>query len=270
MKAAKGFFSIGCKGLILLAAFFALRAEASTPDWRDSWRDSDNNITAVAVDPFHPGRVYAATWSSANRSKTFAGILNPDGTVTWHDPTNTTLSYKITGFAFQDTTPAETIYAATLGGGVQHATITSTGDVGEYGSYNPGLSGNALKVNVLVVDPNDPATLNIGTEGAGVYRKRGDAAWAPINGGQVTDTSYIRALAVEPFSSPRILYAGHYNMNGVHRGTVGGDPDQTVTWTPYSDGLPQYGGSTPQYKGVYTLAVDRPSPQSAATVFAGV
>lgn len=83
--------------------------------------------------------------------------------------------------------------------------------------------------NALVIDPNDPATLYLGTTQHGVYRSRDRGeTWSPANTGMLDES--IQALVVSP-TSVGVVYAGSQRGH-IYKSTDAGD-----TWTDLTDSL---------------------------------
>ncbi len=132
------------------------------------------------------------------------------------------------------------LYAAVDGAGVLK---TSNGGA-NWTAIDAGLT--SLAVRALVVSPSVPATLFVGTAGAGVFRSDGES-WTAANNG-LTDLS-VTSLAQDAFGLA--LYAGT-KSSGAFKSDDGG-----ATWKPVNNGLNDV--------RVLALAVD---PSSSADVFA--
>ena len=109
----------------------------------------------------------------------------------------------------------DTIYAATVGGGV-----FKTGDGGEtWGPINNGLDDGY--VTALAVDPAATGTVYAATTYAGVFKTTdGGKTWRPA----VLRDSFLTALAIDP-GQPSRLYAG------TESGLIYRTTDGAATWT---------------------------------------
>jgi hypothetical protein len=132
-------------------------------------------VTALAIDPHTPSTLYAGTEyeygyggvgvfqstnSGASWSAVNSGLADPSGT-----------AVSVTALAIDPHTPS-TLYAGAIncpmagcsGAGV----FQSTNSGSSWSAVNTGLSGDALTVNALAIDPHTPSTLYASTD-AGVF-----------------------------------------------------------------------------------------------------
>jgi photosystem II stability/assembly factor-like uncharacterized protein len=149
--------------------------------------EDENRIGAVAVDPFTPATVYAAT--------TFGVYKSTNGGGSWA-LSNTGLSGDVYHLAIDPANPA-TLYAATAG-----RVYCSTNGGASWALSSTGLP--TAGISALVINPADSSVLYVGTS-AGIYKTTNAAAsWARADTG-VTNPN-ITALALAP-SSPSTLYS---------------------------------------------------------------
>ncbi len=140
-----------------------------------------------------------------------------------------------------DPTQPNTIYVATLGGGVFKST---TGGIG-WTAINAGLTSTYLQS--LAIDPVNPSTV-FATAIGGVFRSsNGGLSWTALTNG-VTDDSFV-PIAIDP-QQRNIIYAG------TKSGSIFKTIDGGTSWIKVATltGL------------VWTLAID---PTNHATVYAG-
>ena len=84
----------------------------------------------------------------------------------------------------------------------------STNSGGSWSAVNTGLSGNALDVSALAIDPTTPSTLYAGTGGGGVFQSTNSGgSWSAVNTGLSGNALDVNALAIDP-TTPSTLYAG--------------------------------------------------------------
>ena len=95
-------------------------------------------------------------------------------------------------------------------------------------------AGRNYGTNAFVIDPNDSATLYLGTSGQGIYKSTDcGATWAHVNTGRngaVLDKGRQWAMLIDP-TDPTILYAnsGYGPQNGIFKSVNGGvDWDQIL------------------------------------------
>ena len=203
---------------LLLAALTGLaplgRAQAGLNIWTSGGPEG-GAVSALAIDPTTPGRLYAAG-SGAFKSATGGSIWIPINTGLGTTP-------LLRALAIDPQTPA-TLYAGTLLGGV----FKSTNGGANWAPMNIGLT--SLAVVALAIDPQTPNTLYAGTSDGGVFKStNGGTSWAPMNTG-LTDDTLVLALAIDP-QTPATLYAGT-GGGGVFKSTNG-----AASWSPINTGL---------------------------------
>jgi len=179
---------------------------------------------AVAVDPFAPEVVYAASDGG--------GVLrSADAGLSW-TPRDVGLgNLHAYSLALDPQTPT-TLYVGLEDGGVSRSD-----DAGATWTAGIGLSG--ATVWTLAVDPGTPSTLYAGTD-AGVYKSTdASATWAitgamhyTLPGDPAVRTGYeVRALLVDA-SAPATVYAALSGAAGMFKSVDGG-----ATWNHNSVGL---------------------------------
>ncbi len=190
--------------------FFALTRTGcyKSTDGGAHWTPASNGLTSsaspsasgslaglLALDPVHPGTLYAGTFAGvfktinngANWTKASTGLpSNPSIQTVAIDPTTPTTLYVGTG--------TKGVYKSTDGGGTWTA-------------MNGGLT--IMNVQALLVDPQNPANVYAGTENFGfspsLFKStNGGVNWTVLGGGIAAGA--IGALAASP-ANPSTLYA---------------------------------------------------------------
>lgn len=140
-----------------------------------------------------------------------------------------------------------TIYIGTFGGGV----LKSTDGGATFAPANAGLTGNALSVSSLAMDPTNPDVLVLTSADGGISRTvDGGASWLPTS---EVGTNVV-FVTVDPLD-PQVLYAG-YGVGGgasIRKSTDGG-----ATWVKSDAGVPE--------TTVWSIAVH---PQRPGLLYAG-
>jgi photosystem II stability/assembly factor-like uncharacterized protein len=197
----------------------------------------------VAPDPYTTGRVFVGDFPTLWEST--------DGTTFF----NTGITENEFSFAFDPTSPS-TVYIATQKNGVYKSSAAGDGGL-QWSPSNgnlmpwPTAAGNFIDVRSIVIDPNSPQTLFIGTNGEGLF-KTTDAgnSWQNV----LAPTGIIDCLLLA--GSPATLYAC-VGGSGMQASTDGGG-----TWSDISPGLPS--------QDVNGLAADGTTGTLYATVGPGV
>ena len=205
-------------------------------------------VHALAIDPEHPGTMFAAADAE--------GILRTtDGGATWREAG--LKGQKITGLTL-DPSNTDILYATTPNSGLGVFKSEDGGRSRHWRSINPGtpppLTGHEFSTP-LVLDPRNPATIYVARksellseEGGGVSKSLdGGRTWRSANAG--LNGARVSALAVAP-GSPGTAYATVEGQGVFKRGDGRWRETGTVRMTPYHA----------------ALAVD---PQDPATVYAG-
>jgi hypothetical protein len=178
-----------------------------------------SNITAFAVTPQSPNIIYAAVNEVVHRSS--------DRGATWTASSTTTGSpvRLVTALAVNPST-ADTVYAATRGGGVRKSTNSGA----SWASSNSGLSANWIRT--IAVDPQSPATVWVGTYSAGAFASTNSGrAWSSlaVPAGNPVITA-VDSLVFNPSASTTV-----YVISG---GLVSKSVNHGSTWTPATMGMP--------------------------------
>jgi photosystem II stability/assembly factor-like uncharacterized protein len=216
-----------------------------------SWRVirdglTDLDILSIVIDPNNPKTIYAG--GDAGVFKSF------DAGESWSKINGSyfTPYQQVIELAMDTSTPT-TIYAATNGIYV----LKSVDGGSSWVKLNDGLDSPI--VYCVIIDPNDPSTIYVGTEyvgtGGGVYKSTnyGDS-WEAMNNGLPSSAVY--GLAIDPVNSS-ILYAR--NASGIFKSADGGD-----NWREINEGLTSL--------NISTIVVDLSAPTNvyAASIYGGL
>lgn len=212
-------------------------------------------VTALAVDPRDPERVYAGTlecgvfksidgggrWRSASRG------LYPDPAAIYPSSVSAVVI---------DPRATTTVYAATDGNGLYKST-----DGGRRWHPRTRSAGfRSYYANALVIDPRRPRTLYAATTVHAVLKTTNAAAtWRVTRKGLPRGEVAGLALAIDP-RHPAVLYLGTYE--GVYRSSDGGQ-----TWLASRRGLAmgRHVDRSLAYWTTWSLVVD---PHAPATIYA--
>ena len=242
------------------------------PSWRALGAVS-KYISALAVDPKTPNRVYAASHSAIylsiyggeywykvysytttskedvintilidpqNPDIVYAGIYNhgviksTNGGETWNPANNGLYNQKIVTLEM-DPTNSEQLYAGS--------------DAGLFVSSNAGTSWKLVnsslapyKIKAIGIDPDHPEVLYVGTSVNGLFKsKDAGSTWQEMNNGlTIPDNeqerlTWIHDLAINPLN-PQILYVAG---NGIYKSIDGAE-----TWEAQNIGFYDWDGST--------------------------
>jgi hypothetical protein len=192
------------------------------------------------------GGVTAPTWlvlgiTASPATITTGGTSIISANLTYH--TDGTTVSAVTGTT---SAPNGTLVAFTVTGGTLSTATAYTGSGVAYTIFTPSSTGTSyitatvdgqsvtvpvtvtaatttVNATSIVIDPNTPANIYAGIDGAGIYRStNGGSSW--INTGTQPTNLHTRALAINS-SAPSTLYAGTYG-GGVYTST-----DSGVTWS---------------------------------------
>jgi hypothetical protein len=177
-------------------------------DYGDNWKSTgsgpSNAITYLTLDPTRSGRLFASTAT--------AFYLSEDGGETWTNVLNIP-AWTVT---IDPNMPA-TVYATARTQGV----FRSSDGGHTWQGINTGITNLTMGRNApVIIDPTNPQTLYVGSEGGGgVFKSldRGDH-WVAVNSG--LDELAVNGLAMDPWN-PAVLYAG--GRNGVYKTITGGE-----------------------------------------------
>jgi photosystem II stability/assembly factor-like uncharacterized protein len=228
-------------------------------DQGESWDPvglQGTTVHALALDPEHPGTMYAALQGNIKDGATDSkGILKTtDGGANWRDAG--LKGRLITGLTL-DPSNTDIVYATTSWEGG----VFKNEDGGRSRSWrtiadDPTLRFGSEFSTALALDPRNPETIYVATgadvttgEGAGVAKSvDGGRSWRPTNAG--LNGARVSALALAP-GSPGTAYAAVGPFRGVFKRVDG-------KWRRVNTGLAN--------RGVTAVAVD---PQDPASVYAG-
>ena len=162
-----------------------------------------NTVQGISVDSANNSRVFASSstgiWKSENGGATWTNVLaNPAWSVTFVDALS------------------DIVYATSKTAGV----FKSTDRGNTWFAINNGITNLTMgRAAPVVLDPENPKVLYVGSEGGGGVYKSLDAgaSWTPINFG--LDTS-VYGLVMDPFR-PKTLYAS--GPSGVYKTVTGGE-----------------------------------------------
>ena len=103
-------------------------------------------------------------------------------------------------------------------------------------------------ISAIVVDPQDPDVVYVGTVNAGVYKSiDGGQSWQPAHSGM--DRASVQTLVIDP-TNPAVLYAGTL-VNGVYK-----TEDRAQTWRAVNRGI-----ELPGWNWTGVLAMDKSNSQ---------
>lgn len=170
-----------------------------------------NGLSAVVIDPTTPAILYAATDStSPEGSSTIGGVQkSTDGGATW-DAVG--LPNQDVSLLAIDPLQPNILYAGVsdYADGCCFRGLFKSDDSGaSWSPINNGLGellGSRVNVNALILDPDHPEVLYLGTSGYGVFKSSdGGTTWTPFNDG-LTFLD-VRVLAIARGATPTV-YAG--------------------------------------------------------------
>lgn len=185
-------------------------------DRGDTWTSITGSlpgaVQAFAFDPSMPGVVYAGL-------ETGDVYKSIDDGATWLGAATGLGSSSVNGLVVDPYAPA-TLYAATFSG--------------IYKTTNGGDSWTRVFVGFLftiAIDPANPATLYAGGENGRVFKTtNGGGAWT--SGVTTLPAAHVRALALDPASSARVLVGQIQGAGGVF-----GSADGGATWEASGAGI---------------------------------
>jgi len=197
-------------------------------DYGDTWTrlaGLPNTVQGITFDPANNSYVFASSstgiWKSENGGATWANVLtNPAWSVTFVDAAS------------------DIVYATAKTAGV----FKSTDRGHTWFAINNGITNLTMGRSApVVLDPENPKVLYVGSEGGGgVYKSRdAGASWTPINFG--LDTS-VFGLVMDPFR-PKTLYAS--GPSGVYKTLTGGEVKQEDVSSDEVD-RGEHGSAVPQ------------------------
>jgi photosystem II stability/assembly factor-like uncharacterized protein len=158
-------------------------------------------VTSLAVDPGHPGTLYAGVFQATPRG---GGVYKSiDGGGAWKFVSDGMISptgryYDVNALAIDPLTSV--VYAGTNGGGV----FRSQDGGATWTAASAGLG--SVSVRALAIDPRSPSTLYSTADGEGVFKSTdGAITWTEATAGLGLRLPV--ALAVDP-ANPSRVYAG--------------------------------------------------------------
>lgn len=185
----------------------------------------DASVSSLAIDPENPSTVYAGTIGGTFAGDTRGILKSEDGGTTWGETNLGLLSKEIIDLQVDPLDP-QILYASTF----DRLHRSEDGGASWY-VYDTGLPTGAVVSNIAI-DPQNPSTLYVATQGDGVFKSsNGGAVWEASNTGiSSLTTNY---LLVSPVSSSHVYAA---TDDGVFRSRDGGAswsklPDTGVFWT---------------------------------------
>ena len=233
----------------------------------------DSIVTALAVDPAQPSRVFAAlpkdglwrstdggaSWQPANRglpsgmarlvrriaiARQPAGTIylgtdeglwkSRDGGLSWRRASRGLRQGSIQSLAVSPTDPW-TLYANHLTAG-----LFRSRDGGETWTKTGRQPSDFCSVAALAVSPQSPRLVFAGTVGRGIFRSTdGGERWTAVG---PASARFVRALAVAP-SAPLYVYSGVETLGTIDPGGVLASADGGLTWTRANRGLAALGAA---------------------------
>ncbi len=156
-----------------------------------SWTASNSGLTdflvrSLALDPDDPNVLYAGTWSGEVH-------ISEDAGSTWQQRSTGLPPFEIQALAVHQHDPRK-LYAGTV--------------VGVYTTTNQGLDWHRTasfpgSLQCMVVDPDQPDVVYVGTAESGIYKTvNGGAEWFQLS----TEFTDVASLAIPP-RAPRTVYA---------------------------------------------------------------
>lgn len=177
-------------------------------DYGDTWASAGSGlsgaITYLTPDPTRSGRLFASTAS--------AFYLSEDGGQTWSNVMNVP-AWTVT----IDPNMPSTAYATTRTQGP----FRSSDGGHSWQPMSTGITNLTMGRNApVIIDPTNPQTLYVGSEGGGGVFKSldGGGNWFAVNSG--LDDLKVSGLAMDPHN-PRVLYA--CGPSGVYKTVSGGE-----------------------------------------------
>jgi len=211
------------------------------------------SIISLAVDPEHPGKVYAGSQRSDVARTDVA--RSADGGDTWSTTTTFDLfGNGIAALAVDPTAPG-TVYA---GDSALRGVFKTVDDGATW--IQVASPETLLNAHALLLDPTDSSIVYAGVLLGGVLRSpdRG-ATWIPMNTGLFP---LVVSMAIDP-SAPTTLYAGTDPGIGPFKG-VFKTTDAGAHWEPINAGLPTVDGVS-----VLSLTIDPTNPTTLYAVLTG-
>jgi uncharacterized repeat protein (TIGR01451 family) len=213
---------------------------------------------AIAVDPSNPNIVYIGANNGVFKSIN-AGI-------TYTQKNSGLFSLVIQSLAIDPVAPS-TLYAGTVFG-----IFKSINGGDSWTEIKNGITlGTGPRVNEIVIDPTNPATVYIGTNNRGLFKTtNAGGLWTPINTGALANSlPNITALVIDPLF-PGTLYAAA--SQGAVFNVLFKTIDGGASWTVSDTGLTvnTVDGSFKVVANVLAIDPTTPSTVYAATNIGGI
>jgi photosystem II stability/assembly factor-like uncharacterized protein len=165
-------------------------------NWSYTGLGALNGLNALVIDPTTPASLYAATASTSPLGDSVIGGVqqSTDGGANWNV---VGLANQDVGLLAIDPLHPYVLYAVVTGPN-SLSLFKSTDSGASWSPINSGLDdvvNTRTTVNALIVDPDHPKVLYLGTSGYGVFKSSdGGATWAAFNDGLTFPD--VRALAI--------------------------------------------------------------------------
>jgi photosystem II stability/assembly factor-like uncharacterized protein len=172
-------------------------------------RQLNSFVNLLVIDPTNPATLYAGI-GDTSESALNGLIKSTDGGATWTD--SGLGGSNVTVLAI-DSADSSILYASTAGFNSEprgfRGLFKSTDSGTSWSAINTGLEGlidTRSRISALVISPDNPNVVYLGSEGGGVFRSADSGStWNPFNGGLANLD--VRVLALVP-SDPKTLFAG--------------------------------------------------------------
>ena len=199
-------------------------------------------ISTIAVAPSDSNTVYAGT----NDGRLWVSTTANSG-AGWNYITNGTPNRSVTAIAV-DPTNAQTAYATFSGYSGFGDTLGHVFETANAGTTWTDITGNLpnVPVNDIVVDPDFPDTLYIGTDIGVFYTSDGGTTWAPIG----TGLPAVVIMSLKLQHATRILRAASYGRSAWDLQLPAPAGPTAVLSTPTLDFAPQQVGTTSSAQAV--------------------
>jgi photosystem II stability/assembly factor-like uncharacterized protein len=203
-------------------------------------------ILALAIDPKTPATLYASASTS-----TGGGLYkSTDGAATWTQVLNDKSGLLVIQSIAIDAQTPSTVRIGTFSAGV----MTSIDGGASFAASSASLP--KYGVNVVAINPTNPAVVYAATTNGIFTTTTSGAGWSAANNGLALTS--VTAVTVDP-SSPTTIYAGT-RTSGIFKTTDGG-----ATWASIYTGLGQTGNAASSVPQVAAIAID---PQTRSTLYA--
>jgi hypothetical protein len=204
-------------------------------------------ILKLAIDPQTPSTLYAAASTSNG-----AGLYkSTNGAASWTQMyADNSGVIGVQAVTVDPQTPT-TVYIGTFGQGVLRSANGGT----SFAAINTGLP--KVGVNVIALNPKNPASLIAGTQNGVFTSANAGVGWIAASNGLALTT--VTAVAVDPLT-PTTIYAGT-KLSGLFKSVDGGS-----SWQSINRGVPATGNLACSVASISSLAID---PVTPTTLYAG-